>query len=515
VLLLPPTALRVRPGFGHVPDPMGEDTLRKIDCFYRTLIGDLGWLASAAFASRALLLLRDMLLARILGPEGYGMWTQILVVLSYSLHLPLGFQHTVGRDVPFSLGSSEIQKVKAIQDTAYLVTLGMSILAVVVAVAVLPSLGIRLFDLPLPTLVALSAALLAQQLYGFYSILLRAHQRFRPFSIGFAGAGFAALGLGVLFSYLWGVNGAILSQALAYFLIVVYWSPRSPFRPLNTTLPRSEIPGLLRRSIPLFLVGLNSLLLASIDRLLVAVLYSGEIVGYYGLAFLLKLSLQLLIAPLMQSIGPRLMKDYGKHQNPKFVSHYLVLMTFVFGFGIAVLVGGLYIAVSDLLTSFLPRYGPSVTIAQVMLVGAALAAVAAGASNFLLSIYKQRQVLALQLTVVAMQFSSIVLVAQSGGSIKGIAQVSAGAAIIYSILALLLAGFSVHRNLWHALIMSAKTLGIIAYVLGSSILVSHWGVAATGGALLRFSIHFAVWMLAMLPAMWIALRVTLRMRREA
>jgi O-antigen/teichoic acid export membrane protein len=94
-----------------------------------SLINNIGILALSSILSRLVLFVRDFMLAAVLGPISYGVWIQFVVFFNYALHLPLGFQHVMSRDVPYYVGKRNFKRVSLIQNITFFVTLITAILA--------------------------------------------------------------------------------------------------------------------------------------------------------------------------------------------------------------------------------------------------------------------------------------------------------------------------------------------------------------------------------------------------
>jgi len=460
---------------------------------------DIGSLSTSVAISRVLLLVRDLILAGWLGPTLYGVWTQMVVVFNYSLQLPLGFQNAMSREVPYYQGQGNHQRVKTIQDIVFVVTLSTATLAGLGVLLAYVFFGYRVLDLPLPALLVVSGSIIAQQIFGFFSILLRAHQRFQTFGIGFSVVALLSLVLAVIIAPRWGANGAAFAQGLAYTLVILYWLPRAEFQPSKVRFLLKEFWQLARLAIPLFLVSMTSLLIVSIDRLFIAFNYSKEQIGNYGLAFLISQSISLLITPVIQALSPRLMEAYGRCRTPRLIKHYLVFLVVVMGSGIALFIGGLYLFVGDLLPLLLPRFAPAVEPARILLIGSAFSAVAGGASIFLVSINKQSQVLKIQAGVIVLQAISLSMVVHLQGSINYIAGIMALSYILYATLVLFWAGLSVEASAWQRMGLWLKSCLPVFYVLLSAMLISQWRVQPDASAFLTIGIHLLTWGLLMLP----------------
>lgn len=460
---------------------------------------DISSLSASTVASRVLLLIRDLVLARFFSPALYGVWTQMLIIFNYSLQLPLGFQHAMSREVPYYRGQKVYSRVKVIQDIVFVIMLSTAALACAGILLAYRLFDYRLLGLSPSALLIVGGVVVAQQIYAFYSILLRAYQKFNIFSIGFVSIALLSMGFAIVAAPRWGANGAALSLGVAYIFVTLVWLFQAEFRLLSIAFPFDEFRKLARLALPLFFVGLGGLLIVSMDRLAVAFFYSKEQIGFYGLAFLVTQSISLITTPVVQAISPRLMEAYGRHRDARRVRHYLVVLTVVMGGGVALLIGGIYLVIGDLFPLLLPRFVSSVEPARILLIGGSFSILANGANQFLVAMDKQSQVLRIQAGVVVLQALSIATVVYIGGSIKLIAWVMVVSYILYATICLLCAGRSVENSVRQGVDLWFRSCLPVFYVLLSTVLISRWYFQTLDNSYMVIAFHFVIWSLAVIP----------------
>jgi O-antigen/teichoic acid export membrane protein len=438
----------------------------------------------------------------------------MVIVFNYALHLPLGFQHAMNREAPFYLGRQEWERVKAIDDVTFMVTLITAVTACAGILAVQCFFGYSLFNFSLVEAGLVAFVIVTQQIYSFYSILLRNRMQFSVFSWGFGLSAMLGLLLAIPLAFIWQAKGPAFAQGLAYLLIIVYWCRASRFRILAISFSNQDFTRLFKLAIPLFLVGLSALLINSIDRLAVAFFYSDEDIGFYGLAFLMAQSIYLIVVPILQAITPRLMQSYGRHQKPEQVRHYLLLLTEGMGYGSALLVGGLYLVFGALCPIFLPRYIPAIATINIRLIGSVFSAVAAGVSTFLIALDKQTQMLKFQVGVILFQLISIGLVVYGQGDIDLIAGMTAGGYVIYAILSLLWAGASVKGSIREGISLCLKSCLPIAYVLLVTVLIGLWQMTPSPSGVVVILLKWLVWLILMIPSCIYIWREMLQVKKQ-
>ncbi len=472
------------------------------------LISDIGSLSLSTVLSRGLLFVRDVVLAGLLGPGGYGVWTQIVVILNYALHLPLGFQHVMSREVPYFLGQNNPKRATLIQDLAFIVILSTALLAGMGVLLAHWWFDYQLFGLSLAGLLVVVGVIIAQQINVFYSIILRAWQQFHVFSIGFLLVALLSLLLGAGFAMLWGSVGMALAQGVALLLVTGFWLARTSYRPGWLEVDFQEFKRLTAIAAPLFVIGIIGLMIVSIDRLIMMFFYSEEQIGYYGLAFIANQSIFLIVTPIVQALNPRLMQAYGQHHDPSRLKPYLVLLTQGMGSGVALLVGLLYLMIGSLILLFLPTFVPAIEATQWLLLGSTFSAVAIGGNAFLIAINKQRQVLLIQAMIIMLQVMIIGNISSRGAQIEQIAQGMTFAYLLYALLSVTSVGFNVEKLARNGILFCLRSMLPIVYILACAVFVPRWLINPETNTLFTNTImHVFLFLLAILPALVLLARV--------
>jgi len=450
----------------------------------------------------------------MLGPASYGVWTQMVVAFNYAQHLPLGFQHAMNREAPFYRGQKNWEQEKVVQDISFTIMLGIAVLAVAALIMVQQFFSYSLFKLPGSALMVLGGVVFTQQIYIFYSILMRTQQKFVSFSLGFTLSSLLALVLAVAVASTLGVQGAALAQGTAFLLVALFWHTQSGFAPLNIAFSVQQFKRLSRIAIPLFLVGFTNVLIVSIDRLAVSIFYDESQVGFYGLAFLLNQSIYLIVTPLVQALSPRLMEDYGRYQEPARVSHYLFFMTILIGIGVALLIGVLYLVIGSIIPFFLPHFIPAIETARIRLLGGAYSALVIGANTFLIAMNKQPKLLWFQIGIIILQATCLTFTIKMQGSISQVAGVALFSQMVYAMITFFWACSVARRSSLRALMLCLKTFLPLSYILLLSILFSRWRVEILNNSYLAVSLPLLSWATAALPACFYLLWELRRMTKS-
>jgi O-antigen/teichoic acid export membrane protein len=446
------------------------------------------------------LFVRDFMLAAVLGPISYGVWIQFVVFFNYALHLPLGFQHVMSRDVPYYVGKRNFKRVSLIQNITFFVTLITAILAGFFFIISNSYFDSRFGGFSLLTILIVFMTLIAQQLNAFFSILLRAHQKFNIYSIGFVLIAILSLVLGYFFAKAWGFSGAVAALGIAFTMVTFFWLYHSPYMNINirALIEFAEFKKIGKIALPLFFSGLLGLLIVSIDRLIIIFFYDDATIGYYGFAFMISQSIALVTMPVTQAVYPRMMMSFAKHGKPEKIEHYLAFITQGVSFGVIFLIGVIYLLVEPIIENLLPDFVPAIKIIHIMLLGKAFATIANGANMFSVAINKQIKVLIIQIVMTICLAAAICCAGYLGAEITLIAVFVVLANLVYAFLSLVLAGFGLRDSSIEGLSFGFKSCLAILCMLFCMILTDYFQSYCFVNVYTTKIIQLLLWLMAVL-----------------
>ena len=231
----------------------------------------------ARTAAEGMFGLRGIILARVLGPTFFGVWTLFRLGLRYGAFAAMGVHRGLEVEVAAEGSESDPAARRAWGEAA----VGF-LFAVYLAVGVLLLASSTFFASPMrETLQALSVALLVERLWVYGRSYLRSEGRLRRFGVvEFTHAG-VSLVLTLLLATLWGLVGAYVGFVLAMLTGIVLLGRTVPFRP---RMARPRIRRLFEVGVPLSVAAIVNTLLATADRLIVAGLEGAEALGLYAFA---------------------------------------------------------------------------------------------------------------------------------------------------------------------------------------------------------------------------------------
>ena len=296
----------------------------------------------------ALIGLRGVLLAGMLGPEAFGVWALFRLVLTYASFAGLGLLRGLELEVARAPGDAGARE--AWGRTAAGCAIGLFGLASLGALAAAGAAGAPWLR---QLLGAIAAGLLLERLWFHGLYYLRAAGSLRDYALHELAQAVAQVVLTLGLAARWGLGGAFAGFALANLLALALIRGRAPFRP---SLDLGRLRTMLAVGVPLTATQLLGALLASVDRVVLGATLGIAALGQYAFAASVA-SLGLSAALVVRTV---VFPDvYGRsgRDDPAEVADGLIEGTIrPFVLLLALLVGLGTLAIGPVAAAALPRY---------------------------------------------------------------------------------------------------------------------------------------------------------------
>ena len=459
------------------------------------VLGDVSLIAVGGYVSTGLQLVRGLVLATLLGPQGLGTVAFVGMVLAYAQYADLGIAEAVRREIPLSLGAGRGDEAPVWRGYAIggkLLTgavLGLAIcLYVVVAWGDLSS-DLRFGLLTAAVIVSLQGVTTAQQ------VVFGAQQQFgraAALMVIVAGANLAAV---FAFVPLWGVMGAFAGQLMAFALAFVAafvlggWLPR-------VGLDLRRLRHLLSVGLPLIALNFMGFNLIYLDQLMVVTLLDTTALGVYSIVLYTGAALYLLPGAVAGSVGPRLLKRYGRSGTIESIRRLTWLPADAMAAVMPLVCALAWIVVPALIVWLLPDFSSAIAPVRIYVVGSAFLGVNLAVSTTLLALNKHRYNVPLLLGSIGLNvLLDLVFVAWLELGLPGIAL---GSALSY--FSYWMAHTCLVRRYFGQSLPSAVLANLVSawpvFVL-AAVTVSAW----LSGALDESSLHSELWLLPLFAAL--------------
>lgn len=342
---------------------------------------------------------RLFVLAYLLGPEPLGLWSILMLIITYGVNGQLGLFDGMNQLVPFlrGAGSTSAERIK---DSAFTTTL-----LVTGALAIVIGLG-GWFLTPNATMearlgiVAMAVTLVLYQIVNFQMALPRFQHRFDIVRNATVLRSLSDLVVSIGLASSLGLSALFLGLVVSHLLTIGYlaWHRVDHYR---FVLDGPSLRQLFGTGFPILLSGLAFTLMTSIDRLLLAHYGIAADLGYYSIGSQLGSFVFFVPAFTASVLYMHFLHNYGKSGKDiealrgSFESTMLVFAT-----AIPLLAIGLA-AASGLLGLALPQFSPGLSAIRLVVIASGFLALATVANNLLVTVGRTRSAIAVQLGAAA------------------------------------------------------------------------------------------------------------------
>lgn len=476
----------------------------------------IGIVSGAAYVSMLVSMVRSVLLARILGPVGRGVFNGVGLITQYCTHCNMGLVHGMNKLMPMWIGAGDRDGARRLQDTAFTATLLLTAATVggILTLAFLVPTGITVdtrlgLALGAALLVMLQANLLVTSLlrtYGTYSLMGQSRL------IACATEFVAVLGLGAICGAPGAVMGMVLSGLMSYL-----WILRGTDVRIRWRLGRDELRLLVGTGLPLVLLAVADQYYRTIDGLILLKVRHAYALGMYGIGLRLAAFLHNIPGAVGYVLFPRFLETYGREQDPAALRRLLLAPTLALVALLPLVAGVGFLMAGPFVGAVLPRFLPGLPAIRVLLLGGILLGVAAPTDAFLVAIGRHRRVIihkALGGCIIAV--SALLLSRSSLQLAPVLTYVAAAACVGYATTTALSLGLAfAHLKDSRAVWMLVRALVLGAYCVAVTI-VAYWVCRQIPGppdTWLKGGFGVAVVVLGSYPVLSYAQRETLVLSR--
>ncbi len=370
--------------------------------------------------------------ARWIGPDDFGVWNALYLILLYGVLVNLGVPNGMNREVPMLKGRGSDDLAHIAANVTLWFVLATSLLGAIATILVL-SFGL-VSTISTASLVAMGVLFLTWYVYQYFQMRLRSTIRFRQMTIQqFVFAGLLPLVVLPLTNSL-KLTGFISGQAFVAFLAILVICRISSFQ-IEFQFDWSILRRLMKIGFPIMAAGLLFTLLISIDRWVILRFLGVESLGQYTLAILSVSILSLLPAVISQQLYPRMAFRYGSTGEKRSLLP-IVLRQSLASMGVTLpLITVAFLLMPFFVETFMPDYVAGIRAARIVLVGLAFLPLTGGFGNYLNTVGRQVIYLSIISAAIVLNLVLDILFVKKGMGISGVAM---GAAITYFIYTLVL-----------------------------------------------------------------------------
>lgn len=344
----------------------------------RPLLQRVAGYAVARGLTEALIAVRGILLAAILGPAAFGSWALLRITMRCAAVSGLG----ISRGLEFEL-LRPAREGRWRRPAGVALGFVLAVGSTLSAAALAASFAVRSEDLRL-LLRAFAAATLSESLLGYALVCTRVRRSLRHYAALETGTAALHLAAAVGLAQVWGLAGAYAGLALAG---LAGFAAASPWLTLRPHWHPATLRRLLRLGVPVAMTGVVGALLLTADRWIVAGWGGQTMLGYYALGASVASAAGVLAVVVRTVVFAQVYSDAHAGRGAMAVRRHLEDAVLPFARLLPPVLGALSLAAGPLITLALPGYVPAIPSARLFFLAgaamgvvnlAALGAVAAG-----------------------------------------------------------------------------------------------------------------------------------------
>jgi O-antigen/teichoic acid export membrane protein len=390
----------------------------------RKFIRDSLGFAATQYVIRGLLMIRGVVGARLLGPLEYGAWAALQLLMDYGMFAPIGTQQGLDQAVPARIVENDAERLDRIKRAGLfniLLLTGVFVSLCVVYVLIKPNRIVGTWGLG-GALLALACVVLVN--VGFYFMtLLRSHGNITAVSGWYFVQGLIGTVLGLALIPVAGMWGLLIGWVAGSLAALFY--VRTQGRGIVPLVPRAapECRDLVRVGFPMFVFMASSMVMRTLDRLIILKFLGTRSLGYYSLAVMVLAFLLYLPDSIAFVLYPRLLREYRAGDNrPEAIRGAVVRSLRGLAVVVPALCGVAYLFSRDAVMVLLPDYLPGITAVRVLCFGAGALAFVNLSSIVLMTLGRQNVLVPVALAMTALGAGLDYLAVRMGHGISGVAR---------------------------------------------------------------------------------------------
>ncbi|WP_257155412.1 oligosaccharide flippase family protein [Bacillus cereus] len=358
----------------------------------------------------------DIISRNILGPQQYGLWLTISMVLVYGTIIQFGVLNGMNREIPRLLGKNQIEEAEHIRQ----VVKGWMCIPFIVSFLLV--IFILCLDISANMKAILGTIFLlipVQQLLGYYRMIFLTIDDFKKISrVQIITTPVQAI-FGCIMAYFFGIYGLIAGIYIATIL-GMYLFKSSIKRKISTKRDWNLIKSLLKFGVPIMLIGFSWTLFTTVDRIMISMFYDSKALGYYGIALMMFQVLMMAPQVFSQVMYPKISFLYGKEGPSEKLVNMINLLPLVIAIFIPYILCIIYYGLPYFVDIVMPQYIQGVEAAQALIFGVYFISLVGTYANFLNSSNNHWKYLKIIITSIFINIIMNYIFIKYGGDITSI-----------------------------------------------------------------------------------------------
>lgn len=374
------------------------------------------------YGAEALFMLRGLSVARLLGPELFGVWASMRLVLVFSLFSDLGGEAGMVRLAPEAVGAGDRAAAERYRGAAATVR-AVATLCVVAALGTFVVLRPPTGPAGVAVWLALAAVIAASQAQTFYQACLRSTHRFEHASAALFAFALLSTVAGVAAAWRFGLLGFVIALAGTYSgVFVVSVAAGGAFPRPNLHWP--SIRAVVGTGFGITIAGMLAVLQWHTDKLMLWLFAGSTALGLYTLPTYLTNAIQMLPHAMAGVLYPRMLEALGRRESHTVVHPYLEEIAVAATRFACPWLGLMAVALHLPIRWLFPEYEAAILPGRMLILASFFPVLNCMPTTVLLALSAQRSLALIRAAGVFLTAAVLVIVLQRGGGLVHVAAVS-------------------------------------------------------------------------------------------
>lgn len=389
----------------------------------RKLIRDSVRFAFSLSVVRVALMARGLVAAKLLGPLGYGAWNAIQLMMDYGVFAAAGTQQGLDQAVPAKIVGGDRVALDRLKRAGFANIVLTTLLFIAGCLVWASSGSSRLLDTWGFAGIALALLCVLAVNIAYYGLsLLRSHGDMNTVSTWFVMQGLIGAGLGLALVPRLGEWGLLWGWAAGCLLSLVFVLVRGRRdAPLRWAFgPENRM--LMQIGLPMFVFNASTIVMRSLDRLIILRYLGTQDLGYYSLSVMALTFLLYLPDSVGYVVYPQLLRRYGEAgEDPTAIRERVERLLQAMAVSVPLLSGLAYLWTREVVAFMLPKFLPGVTAVRILCFGAAGLALGTIASMVLMTVGRRMALVPAAVFATSLGATLDIVAVRLGFGITGVA----------------------------------------------------------------------------------------------
>jgi O-antigen/teichoic acid export membrane protein len=386
------------------------------------IIRNILWVSISITVSKGIGMATSFVMPKLLGPDNFGIWVTMLLIVQYAPIACLGTGESLVRMFPYYSARRDFGKTREIENGVFGSVVIASVLFLLLSLLFLFIINVPDFNVVLPLARVMVLAASVSLFSAFFSLRLVAHQNFKMVGFSEILRSIVTFFILVSFTYAWSLEGSAFGYLSSEIIVCTVLAIFSYFAcgEIGIKFSPHLLLWLVRVGLPITMVWWVYILQTTAGSLISINLLGKTSTGYLGLGISISSILVLIPDAVNRVLYPRINEEVGKGSDFKTMERIVIMPSLITSFILALSIGIIVLIMPISYYILFERYLPGLLCGQILIFGAFFNCLVRSGANFLIAKDKQYIVLKFVLIGLGANISCNIILIQTGFGIEGI-----------------------------------------------------------------------------------------------